>query len=322
MAVTLDDRLREQDFGSLEGKSYTDTPPLSKRPKLTTSFFHGKAPEPATSEPVDRKQEAGVESHGSVARRAQSFIDSYLIPIITGPREPTSPPLIIKDPADCPSSQHVKTIAIVSHGIFLHVCFRELLARFHTVTATSEAAEAGFELGRTPRWDNTGYTVLRLHSPVYTVEARTGLPPSPIPTEHLPTSKVTAQRKSSGNRQLEHKLIVNSVNVKRHLTGLKRTGGGIGSSRADPRQRTMKDFFKTKTVAADHASTTIAVSKDKHELFEDGPWHPWALLPPPTSSPFDPTYNCGIDAPSSEFYPSSPPPDDPAGSATISSFLL
>ncbi|KAF8433312.1 histidine phosphatase superfamily, partial [Terfezia claveryi] len=161
----------------------------------------------------------GFESQKSLSSRAKVFIDSYLLPLINDPRET---PII--------SSSHTKTIAIVSHGILLATLFRELVARFRIITVSPEALNSGFMVGRIPRWDNTGYTLLQLHSPS---------PRDPFALELLPSET----QKPSQVHKLDCELVVKEINVTRHLKGLKRTGGGIGSAPADPKQRSMKDFF-------------------------------------------------------------------------------
>ena len=39
-------------------------------------------------------------------------------------------------------------------------------------------------------------------------------------------------------------MLINTVNGKDHLKHLKRTGGGVGSSKFDDKQKTIESFFK------------------------------------------------------------------------------
>lgn len=94
-------------------------------------------------------------------------------------------------------SRHEKNlaIAVVSHGIFLSVLSTRLLARFGKTNISSAADFSGTKL----RWSNTGYILLDL----------------------VPGVLVEGLRGSH--------LTIEGMNVKTHLLGLERTGGGVGS---------------------------------------------------------------------------------------------
>ncbi|KAF8460031.1 histidine phosphatase superfamily [Kalaharituber pfeilii] len=327
LSVDRRKELSERDFGALEGKNYLDTPSRAKRPKYDrTSFFRPRdrpqTPHPPVSIPQFHGNDTSAgeaESHESMASRANTFIDSYLLPIINGPRTPLIAPSTISDLLDYPATQHVKTVAIVSHGIFLSVLFRELLSRFRITTVSSEALEAGYTYGKvSPRWENTGYALLHLHSLAYTGTPSTSSPTRSSVTYHNPAAH------SNQPQQLAHELIIQSINVKTHLSNLKRTGGGIGSARADPHQRTMMEYFKSKT-----AKSVAPPIKREHESVEEQ--DPAWMLPPPLPAAPSVSRNSTVfggfgssftDA-SSEYFPSSPPQsdDDPTMHATITSFV-
>lgn len=220
LQVSVHKELVEKDFCSLEGKSYLDSPAIHKvstvdsprRSVFSTvraSAFNIRSSLISNKEKVET---SNSESHGSLSIRANAFLDNYILPLINRPLS---------------SAHHTKVIAIVSHGVILSTLLREILSRFHFITVCTEAFEAGYTIGKAPRWNNTGYTVLRL------------LPKTdpPLPGPILPREK-----------SLSYEVFIQEINVTKHLLCLKRTGGGIGSARADPKQRDLKEFFSLKTV--------------------------------------------------------------------------
>lgn len=100
-------------------------------------------------------------------------------------------------------------IAVVSHGIFLSVLWTRLLARFQKTNVSSAADFSGQRL----HWSNTGYILLNLAPGV--------------PAEGLHGSR----------------LVVEGVNVKTHLLGLERTGGGVRSAMADDKRRQISEWL-------------------------------------------------------------------------------
>ncbi|RPB27979.1 phosphoglycerate mutase-like protein [Terfezia boudieri ATCC MYA-4762] len=234
----------------------------------------------------------GSESHESLSSRAKVFIDSYLLPLINDHRES---PIF--------SSSHTKTIAIVSHGVLLATLFRELVARFRIITVSPEALKAGFMVGRTPRWDNTGYTLLQLHSPS---------PQDPFALELLPSE---TQKPSQVCHKLDCELVVKEINVTRHLKGLKRTGGGIGSARADPKQRSMKDYFKSKARPQEPAAE-VKNERDGDVLGLPLPQpkpQPQPFLEPFASPPLSIPDSPFRTYASMDYFPSSPLEEDQVG---------
>lgn len=78
------------------------------------------------------------ESDGSMAARADHFINKYLVPAVMD---------------TCCRHERNLAIAVVSHGIFLSVLSTRLLARFRKTNVSSAADFSG----KKPRWSNTGY---------------------------------------------------------------------------------------------------------------------------------------------------------------------
>ena len=216
--------LREQDFGSFEGKPYSSIPRES-RGSSATEKDHGK---PLAKDASDFK---GIESKESVTRRMNSFLDDYLIPLIKGYK-----------PGD------KLTVAIVSHGLVLAQlwrCFLKLLPP-NTVQLAADVlikGRAGASLEHLGAWSNTGYLeLLADHSEVRNQKE-----------EQIPLASVPSTTGQGAGMFLPlTKLRILTVDGKEHLAGLKRTRG-VGSSQHDENQKTIESFFKKRRVHGDHA---------------------------------------------------------------------
>ncbi|KAK3293633.1 histidine phosphatase superfamily [Chaetomium fimeti] len=159
---------------------------------------------------------AGAESREGMRRRAERFVAGYLVPLFTAERAAAG---------GC--------VVVVAHGLILDSLLRVLLARF----GPRELARLGAKM---PGWSNTGYVelVVGVHSaPPVVVGGSDGSPevsgkrtPTPEPSTPAP-------------QQPPVTLTVVGVNVVKHLEGLKKTRGGIGSAQFDKRQRTVDSFF-------------------------------------------------------------------------------
>lgn len=233
----------EQDFGSMEGKKWDQ---VNK----------------------DTKGFVNVESKEVMAQRADSFLSEHLMPLLED--SVTSDDLVI---------------AVVSHGIFLSTLWKRPLKRLppKSVSLCLDAPTAPRpSLEHFGGWSNTGY--LGLHMTKVVVERPSPLPEAI--TESMPqsvsslaetlavddgTGKVEVlQASSSENVIIEPPVISTSVmvapltapsstthewttviltiNGKDHLKGLKRTGGGVGSSRHDASQKSIDTFFKRRKI--------------------------------------------------------------------------
>ena len=208
--------LRERDFGSYE-----------RMPQSTST---------SRVEDADREshlhQDPGfreVESHASMARRADQFLEEHLLPLALGPHADTA-----------------GTVAVVSHGLLLVAMWRCLLRRFavHSVSvAPSVPIPLGvaFTLEKAASFSNTGYLslsmrkeMIQIHSAGITeiVAAQTEQEPEDPRQSHLPQVLYGWA------------LTVHAINSREHLQGLKRTRGGVGSSRYDAKQTSIDTFFK------------------------------------------------------------------------------
>ncbi|MCJ1338641.1 hypothetical protein MMC09_003930 [Bachmanniomyces sp. S44760] len=221
--------LREQDFGYYEGKHfYTRPRDMNKTGKDSHRTQY-----------IDEPGFKDVESKESMTTRMDSFLDEYLIPRLHG------------------STANKPNIAIVSHGIILSVLWRCLLKRFPaqsvalapglTIRGTGETTPLQYLGG----WSNTGYLELVLYQEVtcQTPTSEPGSAPASAAVSFDRTedpANITAKPKSfaiSGWR-----MFIRTVNGKNHLRGLKRTGGGVGSSKHDEGQRKIESFFKKQKI--------------------------------------------------------------------------
>lgn len=205
ISVVQLEHLREQDLGSFEGMPWS-----SKRSELTAD----KLPKPGD---FDFKPK---ETSEAMAERAGVFLDCYILPqlLIDGEQE--------------------GVVAVVSHGLILAVLWKCLLARFgsNTVSLGPEiSGKTGSQpLEYLPEWSNTGYLE---------VDMMRMPKPDEVSTPCTKNSPVPANTEGSTNL-LGWKIVVRSVNSRVHLSNLKRTRGGVGSSTYDARQKNLEGYFK------------------------------------------------------------------------------
>jgi broad specificity phosphatase PhoE len=248
--------LVEQDFGSMEGKKSHERPPESK----LLGKEHLRAESKGTAVFVD------VESKDAMAQRADTFLDVHFMPLLGDT-----------------SSAAEHCVAIVSHGIFLSTLWKRLLLRLpakSVVLSPELQATARPSLEHLGGWSNTGYLELEMTGPPHpstlighplsspvpsslpaeTPATNEGLGKSEVPqvsddeeaahkvaAEDVATTEVALQ---SSTRRIAHgwNTTILAINGKDHLKGLKRTGGGVGSSRHDTSQKSIETFFKRRKV--------------------------------------------------------------------------
>lgn len=157
------------------------------------------------------------ETPASMRIRADTFIDDYLVPLLA---------------LDAESEQHV---AVVSHGLFLGAFWRTMLLRFQPSTIKLKLNEltsgAGKSLERLPSWSNTGILELGIHQ-------------KPESGDSSGETQLTAATPSDRQPLLNATMEIRAVNSKEHLSNLKRTRGGLGSSASDGKQKNIDVFFK------------------------------------------------------------------------------
>ena len=215
LQVTVKEVLREQDFGFYEGK------PFYARPRDS----HKSGKENHRSLHQNDPNCRDVESKGSMDSRMNTFLADTLLPLLFDEHEEEN------------------IVAVVSHGIILsHLwrCFLKLLPK-HSVTLM-----AGLSVGQggvTPLeylggWSNTGYLELDIKRRLSAaVEPTKSDPPLQPPMSQSVES-------DSLPKLYDYKVIIRTVNGKEHLQGLKRTKGGVGSSKFDEGQKSIDSFFK------------------------------------------------------------------------------
>ncbi|KAF4314627.1 phosphoglycerate mutase family protein [Botryosphaeria dothidea] len=249
LTITSVPAIQEQDFGSFEGKTWLEGPSANK-------------PRPAGF--VD------PESKESMARRVDGFLDEHMAALWRSA-----------------AAGERNVVAIVSHGIILSVLWRRILRRLppNSVSIRRELLIPGkpVSLEYIGGFSNTGYLELEMSSrgtPVARaldrVSGHTGtassqgkhptargtagsvasvanasdltVDPAPAPasaTERLPAiGGADSSIPVLGGWTTQ----VVTINGKEHLQGLKRTGGGVGSSKHDTNQKSIDTFFKRRKV--------------------------------------------------------------------------
>ncbi|KAJ5391713.1 hypothetical protein N7509_007203 [Penicillium cosmopolitanum] len=221
LTPTLTADLRERDFGSLEGTRWRKNFPST---------------ESNTNPPSDAAPSGHVEieSSASMKRRATSFLNCHVLPLLFD------------------DTRTRDTIAIVSHGVLLRVLWACLVELFDSMSISIEpgiyARHEGPASQLVPSWSNTGYMSLSIHSHP--------LPPPLPPRSGSPSqiSSNTSQEQSNTSTPVQSKTVsdallhgwsmkILAVNNKDHLSGLRRAGGGIGSTSHDTRQKRIDHFF-------------------------------------------------------------------------------
>lgn len=215
--------LQEQDFGSLEGKTFSER---SRDSKQTGKKLYSEA----HKNDSDFKD---VETQEAMRERSNKFIDEYLIDLYQSV------------PGDY-------AVVVVAHGIILAHLWRCVLRRF-APTAVSVApgvvaTDRGLILEHIGGWSNTGY--LELEIKARTSESLKSTSPS---ITEVSASGLLAETKATTTGITEPKLgdmslVVKAVNSLEHLKGLKKTRGGIGSSKYDEGQKTIESFFKKRKI--------------------------------------------------------------------------
>ena len=220
LQVTALTVLREQDFGFYEGR------PFHARSK--DSNQSGK--ENHRSHHQDDPDFKDVESKESMALRMSSFLQNYLVPAI------------LSEPME-----HNNDIVIVSHGIILSQlwkCFLKLIAK-NSITLSpglSVGTGAATPLEYLGGWSNTGYLELKILKKEATAMSDVATPTIP------PSTPDPLNADSHAFPPLyQYRVIIETVNGKEHLKGLKRTRG-VSSSKFEESQKSIDSFFKKRKV--------------------------------------------------------------------------
>ncbi|KAI1659331.1 phosphoglycerate mutase-like protein [Daldinia decipiens] len=162
--------------------------------------------------------QADSETPESMRIRIDRFLDSHLTPIV-----------------DTHVSDKI-TVAIVAHGIILNVLLNGLLKRFPNPDDSATRNGNRDSRSESAAWSNTGVLQARL-------EMANIVSNPDCPNDAVSSVSSVAPADDSNLYGRTIRLTVEFINNVDHLEGLKKTRGGIGSTRFDSRQRTMDSFF-------------------------------------------------------------------------------
>lgn len=209
--------LQERDFGWYEGKPFHAR---QRSPKSSSSRV-GSSEQPKPSDFKD------VESRESLIRRMGIFIQDELLPLL-----------------QWEVSEVKSVVCVVSHGIILSYLWKTLLKLFplQNVALAPDLLvgnRAFMPLEPLGGWSNTGYLRLEI-SQEYAADANA----RKNSTRSTATSNLKPTSQDSSFPLLAFRMTILAINSKDHLNGLKRTRGGVGSSRHDEGQKKIEAFFK------------------------------------------------------------------------------
>lgn len=251
--------LREQDFGYYEGKPFYARSPNSKK---TGKEEHRSA----------HKEEEGfqdVESKESMGMRGDKFLDEVLLPMIMTAKTGKGLVVAIVSHGIMLSAlwrcilrrQHPNTVAISSEILAINrpISLEHLGGWANTGYLEIELCDKS-PLSRKPKINEFQLQqVLATEQTATEVSLTQGLPAdearSTVPSEATaqgapavssmirPSVSRTGVAESSDKGTL-FTITIKTINGKEHLKGLKRTGGGVGSSKFDEGQKSIETFFK------------------------------------------------------------------------------
>ncbi|KAI9733563.1 MAG: hypothetical protein M1834_003165 [Cirrosporium novae-zelandiae] len=217
--------LREKDFGSYEGKSFRA---LKMYPKVKEGLC---------DEHQNEKGFKDIESKEKMIARMETFLTQHLYPVLDGEQK-----------------MNQKTVAVVSHGEILSVLWRCLLGRVGpkniSLAPGINIRREGIPLEYIATWSNTGYLEADIHTSTILVPNSkskgivTEKEIEPDTSDQNPESLLEGKSASVGIHT--HCMTIKTINCKDHLKGVKRTGGGVGSSQYDGSQKKIESFFKKK----------------------------------------------------------------------------
>ncbi|TLD28562.1 hypothetical protein PspLS_03447 [Pyricularia sp. CBS 133598] len=199
--------LREKDFGSREGVAYGKRRRDQDEPIRTDG---------------DGSPLIKPETHDQMTARMETFVRDHLRPLLASR-------------LTAEVGRRAETVVVVAHGIILNVLIRVLLAQFPDANSARLVDDLGSRdpLARPAEfsipWRNTAYAELKVTPCALTQDTR---------------SISATSDKATASPSFDLRVI--SVNNSRHLDGLKKTRGGIGSAQFDSKQKTMDLFFSRK----------------------------------------------------------------------------
>lgn len=270
--IVLSSDLREQDFGFYERKPFYARSPDSKKTGKDTHRAQHK----------DDKGFQDIESKESMAKRADNYLDEHLLPLLKqAPHDHgysiaivshgmllsslwkailrrQRPNSVILDPTAAIAGAPVtlEHLGGWSNTGYLHLELQKNVptepgAKAIGGSVPTDAqvegnkALAAEAISAIDQVDDNEINITQRPSP----PAGTRVPPTTegtaaenvlAPTSQSGITPSTEERPPSGS----FKIRIKTINGKEHLTGLKRTGGGVGSSKHDEAQKSIETFFK------------------------------------------------------------------------------
>ncbi|KID84904.1 phosphoglycerate mutase family protein [Metarhizium guizhouense ARSEF 977] len=170
-----------------------------------THFGNWEGVKFASASAQHRPEQTGAETMESLQARCSAFLETYLAPLFTA--------RMVEPEENC--------VVVVGHGISLGVLLLALAKKLAGTGATRDAScDAVLNQLASTRisWSNTGYADLVI-------------------------SKTNAAAAARGNPWSGLELRVAQINCTTHLSGLRKTRGGIGSAAHDEKQKTIEGYF-------------------------------------------------------------------------------
>lgn len=254
--------LREQDFGFYEKKTFYARSPDSKK---TGKDLHR----------AEHQHEEGfqdIETKESMAKRADSYLNQHLITVLKeAPSDHQYVMCVVSHGImlsslwkailrrQLPNTVSLDQEAIVigkplalehlggfSNTGFLHLEFTRCEDADDTAATPPEGAlvaQAGSSIGAQTQ-DPSISTVAQITAKQQ--DSPSDVHPVSEPAVTAPASTPDGCKTETTNRRqdVNFNITVKVINGKEHLKGLKRTGGGVGSSKFDEGQKSIETFFK------------------------------------------------------------------------------
>lgn len=219
--------LREQDFGSNEL-----VPWASKRGQ--DSFFDRRSD-------IHEPNYIPKESVEAMKARAAAFMNDFILPLFAT------------------DDEEENTVAVVSHGLFLGVLWRDLLARFgqRSVMVSPNAVGNDFGASFSPLehigiWANTAFLEVEIHRRSVT----NGVEKMLASDEPALAPAQSSSAWSKLNVLAGRTMIIKTINGHEHTQGMKKIRGGLGNVAHDPKQKDIAGFFKKPTAEHENAVET------------------------------------------------------------------
>lgn len=163
--------------------------------------------------------DAESETSEEVNARAKRFLDAILLPLLE----------------DLLESKRLQSIVIVAHGGIHSYVWLQFILLLRNLCTQTISTPGTLQLESVPLDDflaNAAYHEIILKAPEQFLMASSSRP---------------GDSRRAGQALSSVQVSLGANNYTDHLSGLKKTGGGIGSARFDAKQRTIDSFFGSKS---------------------------------------------------------------------------